>query len=1135
MRAINKHLYTSLAATALLAGGIVTAPSAPTFATSQSQTAYSIGLKGLGDYQFASIKIDNNTLTLTANGQPHSYFNKKLYAEVSVTRAGKKVFDQEFIGSQNYKLNQTFSLENGDQIQIWHAEPSRIAFNNAPTSTIKTKAYTYEYQAGQLTNVTDQLYYQNQVKNLTKANGDLALGLTQGKINTVKNNINNDNDLTADQKSSLLAKISDIQTKFDALASYGAISLNTSYTKTGYVLPPQTQSNQQGRVMGTNQDMQALGLVLQNGATIRVRQVNAKYKLPCSIKMIGDTNWNYQVKYINNNWTEITAKGDQIPFIWTEKAKNDDYTQPQVEWQVVSGNAKELPVYTRGSNQTAFVNQWDKEKTSFALINGNNFQIVVPQTDIQKVANLNLDSLISDYDDKLFPFYNEIAGYHTNTSLDDHTKAKYLIVPDANGYGVAYYNPSNVTGQNGKSVSSFLNMNWLVFHEIGHGYELHASDMYTPESFNNIFATLFQLTYYPEAYKAGGDSWLFTGNEWPHTTAAIQQFKQNIEFNKLDYHNRLYWWLNLAYNLEGKDSFKEFNTFYNELAAKGLKHDQMGNNWLRFYIRKYQLNIVPYLKQVGLPLDSVAVENAEKLPAIAMLYQVLPDDYLTNQAKFRELLTSLGQQDNLLATRVMAVTNATLSKAKLNSNVTLKLDPAELAKVQGNTLEIKDGSKLIKSVQLNSETTDLGTLPNGIYYLSLKTSGANIDNPYLYVKDNNQTSSLTFTGKASVETSPQKAAAKENEAALKLDLTKVVNADKLTDEEKAAVKSTILTENPNTKIKEVVVKDNGQTTITFEDGSQTTLNPNKVIISSKSGQALTQADNQQTLNNINKVVVTNLQKLSDSEKEAVKNAILVANTDKLIQNVEVADDGQATVTFKDNTQSTLAAANLITKKEDTATQETPAGKASGESQEATSSAQTQAGQTTSEKTASQTSATSETPKSGEQENTGKPGNETQISPSSKPTTTQDETNNPDQAKETGQSAQAQTSSQNEQTPQVTPNTASQETANKQTEEATAPSTTTSTSTTTIVNSPKVEKVVTSKHQIAKHPKISTNKLPTLKQGSVKSAKTNTNSRLRQDQNSQLPATGSNNALLLVNLGLAILSLLTLIIALIIFR
>lgn len=818
----KKNLYTSLAAATILSLGVVNQmPKTTSYAAIETKVAYDWTFKGLGDIKFADVKISNSgQLTISAQGMPHSYFNNKLYAQVTVKRNNQNVFNQEFIGSKNYKVNTTFNLQNGDQIVIYHAEPTRLALTNLAKANVSTKTFTFTYNNGQVSNITDQLYYENQIRNLTDKQGNLAFGLTQAQIDNVKNGLEGDTSLASDIKANLQSKLSAIQAKFTNVVNSDTLAVNESHTYTGYILPKQTDTLDTGRVMGTNQDVQALGCILSNGASIRVRQVNPNYKLPCSIKMIGNTNWNYQVKYINNNWMEITAKGDQIPFLWTEKTRTgtDLAIQPEIEWQIVSGSAKNLPVYTRGQNQAEFVKNWDNEKTSLALVTGNNFQIVLPQTDINRVAKLNLDTVIAMYDDKIFPFYNNLANSYTNKSLTDHTKARYLIVPDANGYGSGYYNPANVTGQNGKSVSAFLIPNWLVFHEIGHGYDLHASDMYTPESFNNIYATLFQMTYYPETFKPHGGAWIYAGNEWKQTNWVLSQFKKNQKFNDLSYYARLYWWLNLAHNLEGTDAFKKFNAFYNDLARQGLKHNQMGNVWLQFYLKQYHLNIVPYLNVVNLPLDSDIVADAEKMPAVAMLYQVLPDSFLTNQAKFKGLLDTLGQGDNLLATRAMAVTNATLAKANLKSHVYLQLDESELAKVKGNTLLVKDGSTLVKSVVLTSVKTDLGELPNGIYVLTLQTPGASINDPYLYVKDDNQTSSLTFTGTATVD------AKKENETSLNaFDKVAVVNVSALTDAEKASVKANILATNGNSHIKSIEVADNGQTVVTYEDGTQTTI------------------------------------------------------------------------------------------------------------------------------------------------------------------------------------------------------------------------------------------------------------------------------------------------------------------------
>ena len=117
--------------------------------------------------------------------------------------------------------------------------------------------------------------------------------------------------------------------------------------------------------------------------------------------------------------------------------------------------------------------------------------------------------------------------------------------------------------------------------------------------------------------------------------------------------------------------------------------------------------------------------------------------------------------------------------------------------------------------------------------------------------------------------------------------TPVQDLTNLTQPEKDKVKKAIEDANPG-KVANVVVGNDGAATVTFNDGSEATLTPDKTVVEaqSKGIQAPT------------KTPVQDLTNLTQPEKDAVKKAIEDANPGK-VANVVVGNDGAATVTFND--------------------------------------------------------------------------------------------------------------------------------------------------------------------------------------------------------------------------------------------
>ena len=131
------------------------------------------------------------------------------------------------------------------------------------------------------------------------------------------------------------------------------------------------------------------------------------------------------------------------------------------------------------------------------------------------------------------------------------------------------------------------------------------------------------------------------------------------------------------------------------------------------------------------------------------------------------------------------------------------------------------------------------------------------------------------------------------------EVTKVEDTQALTDDEKSAVATAVKDANPDADISNVSVADDGTATVTFGDGSTSTIAGDKTVVGK------TEAD-KTSLNDPEVTKVEDTQALTDDEKSAVATAVKDANPDADISNVSVADDGTATVTFGDGSTSTIA-------------------------------------------------------------------------------------------------------------------------------------------------------------------------------------------------------------------------------------
>jgi hypothetical protein len=105
-----------------------------------------IKLLGLSDNVFATILVDQpqgkllvDVLTTT----PHYYFENITYAKIIIRNAkGKVIFTKDIQGTNAHLSHDEFIFNDGDQIEIFHAEPNRLILSPSYPSVINTKVKT---------------------------------------------------------------------------------------------------------------------------------------------------------------------------------------------------------------------------------------------------------------------------------------------------------------------------------------------------------------------------------------------------------------------------------------------------------------------------------------------------------------------------------------------------------------------------------------------------------------------------------------------------------------------------------------------------------------------------------------------------------------------------------------------------------------------------------------------------------------------------------------------------------------------------------------------------------------------------------------------------------------------------------
>ena len=194
----------------------------------------------------------------------------------AVSRGSETLFDQTFIGDQSYRFKQTLQLQAGDILSIEHAE-AKTRYTTNDDTTMKASALgdlsRFVFVVANnlsLKNISDYTYLDAKTKKLID-DGVLAFGTSASDVATLQNQLDNQQtDLTTEQRALLQTRLD--QAKALLANTTNSINVGQTMTYQGFVLSPDasiTQTNKEGRYMGTYHDRQSLGMVLSDGATIR--------------------------------------------------------------------------------------------------------------------------------------------------------------------------------------------------------------------------------------------------------------------------------------------------------------------------------------------------------------------------------------------------------------------------------------------------------------------------------------------------------------------------------------------------------------------------------------------------------------------------------------------------------------------------------------------------------------------------------------------------------------------------------------------------------------------------------------------------------------------------------------------------
>lgn len=476
-------------------------------------------------------------------------------------------------------------------------------------------------------------------------------------------------------------------------------------------------------------DRQDLGIYMPTGSSLSIRIVNSEqYNANLELDLLNDdsqTEAKYAIKS-NGETLTVTSGANSIPFIRTPKGQA---VQPIVEYSF-SGGARQVTSYHYGDDQAAFFAKWRQNQDAFAVIEGSAATMLVPFGDIDKVVNdpavsraeyrfSTIDSLL-DFYQQLLDQYDEYSGldYHAEDPINQNIRSKYFLKANKHGFGLAYYTQDHSAYNAGVMQAGnegYFCKSWVILHELGHGYEgkLAAQELALVETTNNIPAY-----YYEQTYLAEGDAgWLGRRTNIEKVAATNRASAQYQSFNDIantsvHFQTTLYMFVNLLDKIGPEKGTSALHTNFRATTYNNNGKSPSSSDALIEYLGEAgNYNLVPYFDSYHIQPSDALKEKVfdQDYPFVYYLRDLVDSD--ATAETIRQSLNLKGLYD--------LVTVDDLKSTGHKSNVTIHINIDDLAQIRGKDLIVKNGSEIVKKVEINSENVSLGELPIGLYELEL--------------------------------------------------------------------------------------------------------------------------------------------------------------------------------------------------------------------------------------------------------------------------------------------------------------------------------------------------------------------------------------------------------------------------------
>ncbi len=483
-----------------------------------------------------------------------------------------------------------------------------------------------------------------------------------------------------------------------------------------YTLQSATWLDNAGFEKGRKHDRQALGFILPANTVLKIRQTDLSNGIS-TLRLMCDDSALEKTSALTTSWTTISTTVDSVPFVDTL------FTDSPCEFSVIyqqPAATKPLPCWKSGQSEETFFLDWENNKSSFALVDLDVINLLLPYADRDNAMKAGLASLHRFYN-HLFTCYNDWAGLSDNSDSqwNQNVANRYFLRPDKHGVGSAYYNSTwcaQTAATVGEGWLDNVATQWVILHEIGHGYQgkfMQDSTLSVSEVWNNIYASFYQQLTLGQDNHLYTDGWLYNyGKLAAQEAQLVNYITDKTPATSWSLRSRLQF-LMLMLLKAGVTSFRVFNQNYRQLANSESfqpTDHQLADMLATAIAATAGYDVTPFIELCGLTLKHATRENIVSLTTKPLypLYRFLP------QSEWDSARQQLG-----LDSFFWLVDNSELAKLNKTGNLTLTLNIDQLQQIYGQTLTIQDNCGTHYSLIVDGDTFVLNNMPMGVYQLVL--------------------------------------------------------------------------------------------------------------------------------------------------------------------------------------------------------------------------------------------------------------------------------------------------------------------------------------------------------------------------------------------------------------------------------